>query len=137
MNEAHVRKKCLTYGLVGFDICLSKGRHYISTVIILYKQNVLCARMVGAPVEEKGLGPWCSAPPPPLAPERDATGSKFCLCFEEYFNRDNKTMSTIIVAMRKSVLRRKKNLKKFKLHIYITFCLICQLISVIILSEGD
>ena len=55
---------------VEFDMCLSKARHYILTVIILYKQNVLCARMVGAPVEEKGLSPGA---PPHLAPERDVT----------------------------------------------------------------
>ena len=71
MNGAHVGKKCLTYGLVEFDICLSKERHYISTVIILYKQNVLCARMVGGPVEEKRA--VALALRLPLAPERDAT----------------------------------------------------------------
>ena len=72
-NEwAHVEKKCLTYGLVEFDMCLSKKRHYISTVIILYKQNVLCARMlVDGPVEEIRAG--ALALRPPLAPERDAT----------------------------------------------------------------
>ena len=62
MNGARVGKKCLTYGLVEVDMCLSKERHYISTVIIMYKQNELCAGMVGAPIEEKGLGPWRSAP---------------------------------------------------------------------------
>ena len=64
MNGAHVGKKCLTYGLVEFDMCLSKEHHYISTVTILYKQNVLCTRMVGGSVEEKA-GALAVPPPPP------------------------------------------------------------------------
>ena len=68
MDGAHVGKKCLTHGLVEVDMCLSKERHYNSTVIILYKQNVLCAGMMGGGGASRGkrLRPWRPPPPPPL-----------------------------------------------------------------------
>ena len=77
------REEMFNIWSVEFDMYLSKERHYISTVIILYKQNVLCARMMGwggGGIEEKELGPWRSASlwhpsVTPLIPEKTNNNS--------------------------------------------------------------